>query len=95
MAYKYEQSSKDRKDESRGMKKAMKKRSGGNRRFVEGCDPMVGRNSFAGMPEEKVVAEYPKPRMRKGGYIDDTMVDIDDLQMESTRTVDKNISYQK
>ena len=92
MARKYAQDSKDRKDESRGMDRYEKRMKGS---FVEGRDPSVGRGSFANMPEEKVMAAYPPNRMRKGGYIDDTMVDIDDLQMDSDRQVSRNISNQK
>lgn len=98
MAYKkYGQDKEDRMHESRGMKKYEDKMGGDSyhKEFVAGHDPMVGRDSFAGMPEDKVMAKYPPNRMRRGGYLDDSMAEIDAIQMDSDHQVEKNLSHQK
>lgn len=91
MARKYAQTRKDREDESRGMERYEERKGS----FIEGRDPSIGRGSFANMPEEKISAAYPRARMRKGGYLDDSMVDIDDLQMDSDEQVSRHLSNQK
>ena len=100
MAKKYYQDKKDRRDESKGMKKYMKdsRKSGGYGEygaFVVGHDPDIGRDSHAGMPDMKVMAKYPKSKSMKGGYINDTMTDIDSVQNQAERTSYSNMSHQK
>lgn len=93
MAKKYYQDRKDREDESRGMKKHEEKRD--RRSFVTGHDPEIGRDSHAGLPEDKVMAAYPANRSRRGGYLDDSMSGIDEVQMDSDRQVERHMSNQK
>jgi hypothetical protein len=94
MARKYYQDKKDRMDESRGMKK-YKREDRDHRDFVTGHDPMVGRNDFANMPPKAVNAAYPKSHVGKGGYLDDTMSEIDAIQMDSERQIERHLSHQK
>lgn len=63
--------------------------------FVTGNDPMVGRDSPAGLPEEKVMKKYPKNRARAGGYLDDSMAEIDAIQLDSQKQRERNLSHQK
>lgn len=92
MAQKYYQGSKDRKDESRGMKKHSDDKHGA---FVTGHDPEVGRMDHSGMPKETVMSSYPPNRSRRGGYLDDSMAEIDAIQVDSDHQVERNLSHQK
>ena len=98
MAKKYHQTRKDRRDESRGMKRYECSHHEGEHRhrsFVTGHDPEVGRDDFAGMPKETVMASYPPNRARRGGYLDDTMSEIDAIQVDSDHQVEAHLSHQK
>lgn len=63
--------------------------------FVEGHDERIGKDDHAGMPKEVIMKDYPRSRMLRGGELDDSISDIDDIEGQSTATADKNISYQK
>lgn len=65
-----------------------------NKGFVVGHDPKIGRGSFANMPQEVIMKEYPKPR-HLGAYLDDTMVDIDEVNDRSIGRAARHESYQK
>jgi hypothetical protein len=65
------------------------------RDFVTGHDPKIGRNDYAGLPQDKVMEEYPKNRMRRGAYLDDSMSEIDAIQVDSEHQVESNLSHQK
>lgn len=98
MAYKYNQTRKDKMDESRGMKKYYKgegKMGEMSKDFVTGHYPGIGRNDFAGMPRETVMDSYPPTRMRRGAYLDDSMAEIDAIQVDSEHQVESNLSHQK
>ncbi len=77
-----------------GKKKYMKE-GGGGKGFVTGHAPDIGRNDHAGMPSEKVMASYPPNRAMKGGYLDDTMSDIDAVQSQGDKARYSNMSNQK
>ncbi len=66
-----------------------------HRSFVTGHDPDIGRDSHSGMPDEKVMSYYPKSKSMKGGYIDDTMSDIDSVQNQAEKTSYSHMSHQK
>lgn len=70
-------------------------RRGYGRDFVTGHDPMVGRDSHAGLPDQLVMEEYPRNKMMKGGRLDDTMSEIDAIQTDSERQVQRRLSHQK
>lgn len=73
-----------------------RKESGdGHKAFVTGHDPDVGRMDHSGMPKETVMSSYPPNRSRRGGYLDDSMAEIDAIQVDSDHQVERNISYQK
>jgi len=93
MAKKYYQTEKDRRDESRGMKKYSGKKM--HRDFVTGHDPEVGRSDFAGLPRESVMSAYPPNRARRGGYLDDSISEIDAIQVDSDHQVESQLSHQK
>jgi len=101
MVKKYYQGSKDRKDEARGMRKHQEGHmhhhdsQDRHRAFVTGHDPGVGRMDHSGMPKETVMSSYPPNRTRHGGYLDDSMAEIDAIQVDSDHQVEKNLSYQK
>lgn len=98
MAKKYYQDKEDREHESMGMKKAMKSNRGSSdthRSFVVGHDPSIGRDDIAGMPKETVMSTYPTNRARRGSYLDDTISDIDSIQVDSDYTVKDKLSNQK
>lgn len=63
--------------------------------FVSGHDPEIGRDSFAGLPEDKVMSAYPPNRARRGGYLDDTMSEIDAIQRDSDHQTERHLSHQK
>lgn len=95
MAKKYHQTHKDRMDESRGMKKYEEKMHDMSGSFVEGNDPEIGRDSFAGMPSNSMMKMYPKNKMRKGGSLDDSMRNIDAIQTDSEDQIMRHLSNQK
>ncbi len=102
MAKKYSQNTKDRMDESRGMKNyaaGMNKYAAGknkmSRGFITGHQPEVGKGEFANLPQEKMMAPYPSNRARRGGYLDDSMAEIDAIQVDSNYQVESNLSHQK
>lgn len=66
-----------------------------HRSFVTGHDPEIGRNDFAGLPQEKVMSMYPPNRARRGGYLDDTISEIDAIQVDSDHQVERHLSHQK
>lgn len=90
------QSRKDREDESRGMKKRLRKGEGKSESysFVEGNDPMVGRDSRAGLPSEVMMRDYPRASVGRGGSLDDSMRGIDECNRDSEREVYSNLSDQ-
>lgn len=98
MAKKYHQTRHDREDESIGMKRYERDhRRGdvGHTDFVTGHDPEIGRDSFAGMPNETVMSSYPPNRDRRGGRLDDSMSEIDAIQVDSDHQVESHLSHQK
>ncbi len=97
MAKKYNQTRKDKMDESKGMKKyyGSEGGSGKNRGFVTGHDPDIGRSDFSGMPKETYMDPYPPNKMRRGAYLDDSMAEIDAIQVDSEKQVESNLSHQK
>lgn len=101
MGKKYYQDREDRMHESKGMKKYMKdSNKGGNGYgmygdFVKGHDPDIGRDSHAGLPDEKVMSYYPKGKSMRGGYMDDSISDIDQVQNQADKTSYSHMSHQK
>lgn len=97
MAKKYYQTEKDRRDESRGMKRYERERrhASSHKDFVTGHDPEIGRDDFAGMPRDVVMEKYPPNRARRGGYLDDTISEIDAIQVDSDHQVESKLSHQK
>lgn len=95
------QDRKDRRDESRGMKRYYRDedrnhdRNGDGKDFITGHDPDIGRDSFSGMPDRVVMGKYPPFQMRNGAYIDDTMSGIDAIQVDSEHEVESHLSHQK
>lgn len=73
------------------MARKMENRGG----FVEGHDPSVGKGDFANLPSEPVMKLFPKNRMHPGGYLDDTISDIDAIQTDSEREIQRKLSHQK
>lgn len=85
MAKKYYQGRKDRKDESRGMKKAMDKKdyyAGSDpRRRLEYEDSMMiseDRNAIANLPQDVKYVLYPMEPYYKNPYLDDTIRGADE-----------------
>ncbi len=78
----------------KGMKKYMKEGRKGSG-FVTGHNPGIGRNDHAGLPSEKVMSNYPPNRSMKGGYLDDTISDIDAVQYQGDKVTYSNMSHQK
>jgi len=105
MAKKYHQTRRDREHEARGMRRHershhedhMHHHESDHRHsgFVTGHDPEVGRHDHAGMPKETVMSSYPPNRARRGGYLDDTMAEIDAIQVDSDHQVESHLSHQK
>lgn len=105
MAKKYYQDREDREHESKGMKRGGRRSysrkmndddySGGHERFVTGHEPDIGRDDHAGMPKETVMSPYPPNRARRGGYLDDSMAEIDAIQVDSDHQVESHLSHQK
>lgn len=63
--------------------------------FATGNNPSIGRNDVAGLPKECVQTTYPKSKNYRGGYLDDTMNDIDRIDSGSEGMVTRNPSNQK
>ena len=97
MKKKYAQTKKDRADERKGMegyfRSGMKEASRGS--FVTGNDPSVGRRDFAGLPQEKIMKEYPRSPVLKNGMLDDSMRGIDDINSYAEGRAAKYRSNQK
>lgn len=68
------------------------KKSGG---FVEGHKESVGKGSFANLPHDVVMKEYPKSKSMRGGMLDDTITGIDSVQRGSESKSMHHISNQK
>ena len=94
MAKKYKQDYKDHYDEHMGMERKMKKGSS-SRGFVTGNDPSIGRRDHAGLPQEKVMEQYPPCPYGKGGMLNDSMSGIDDVLRSGHNKASENVSYQK
>ena len=86
MARRYHQTAKDRRDESRGMKKAMHEE--------DRPDRHMGHGHFANMPPREIFHEYPKQTQNYGQY-NDTIHGIDMVEEESYRKRDSHESHQK
>ena len=99
MAHKYKQSREDREHEREGMERRGERREGrekgGEKDWVSGHDPKVGRSDFAGMPKEVHMRDFPKSRENAGGYLDDSITEIDDIQQGSEKMVKRHLSNQK
>jgi len=51
---------------------------------IEGHEPSIGRRDYAGMPKDVYMEEYPKStRLTENENIDDTMSEIDDVDMRA------------
>lgn len=63
--------------------------------FAEGHDPMVGRHDFAGLPQEKIMKNYPKStRLTRDERLDDTMSEIDDVDERAEMKRQRYLSNQ-
>ena len=85
MAKRYHQSKKDRRDESRGMKRAMDE---------DHPSKHMGHGEFANMPRREIMHPYPKEKYGYSDY-DDTVVGIDEVDTESANKVNSHKSKQK
>jgi hypothetical protein len=47
--------------------------------WVKGQDENVGLTSFANMPAQAVIQEFPRSRQLRGSYMDDTIGHIDTI----------------
>lgn len=94
MKKKYAQSSSDRKHESEAMEKNFRKGMKSDS-FVTGNDPMVGRGSYANLPDQVMMKQYPRSPELRGGYLDDSMDGIDEINAYGERQADRFRSYQK
>ena len=94
MKKKYAQSYKDRKDEHEAMEKNFRKGMKSDS-FVTGNDPMVGRGDYANLPQQVMMKQYPRSPELRGGYLDDSMNGIDEINSYSERQADRFRSYQK
>jgi len=88
MAKRYHQSAKDRRDESKGMKKRLGERE------EDRPERHMGHGEFANMPQQPIFKAYPKERYAYGDY-DDTIRGIDMVDTESADKVDSHRSNQK
>lgn len=97
MKKKYAQSKKDRAHEREGMEDYFRRgmREAGKGSFVTGNDPEVGRRDFAGLPQEKVMKEYPRAPELRGEYIDDSLTGIDEVNSYGEGRAARFRSYQK
>lgn len=95
MPKKYYQNRKDRRDESRGMKRYEERMHDSYRR-VTGEDRMgmisEDHNDVANLPQEVVYRPYPKMPLGNDYYLDDTIVGVDDNLEDSKRTIDRHQS---
>lgn len=82
-------------DKTKGKKMSKKYKRGYGENFVTGHDSMVGRDSHAGLPDQKVMKEYPRNKMMPGSRLDDTMSEIDAIQTDSERQIQRRLSHQK
>lgn len=64
-------------------------------RFVEGNDESIGKGEFANMPKDVYMKEYPKGRRPADGMIDDSMVDVDDIEEQAMNRRRRYWSKQK
>lgn len=64
-------------------------------KFAEGHEPKVGKSSFANMPSEVVMKEYPKSKALRGGMIDDTITGVDAVNSENEAFAMRHLSNQK
>ena len=51
-----------------------------------------GHGSFANMPQEVIMRDYPKPGYTSDGHIDDTIVRLDGDTLDAKRRKVKNMS---
>lgn len=91
MPKKYYQDRKDRMDESRGMKRALRT---DDYRRVDGESDTSGmiredRSEIANLPQDVVYKEYPKMPMGGNYRLDDTVEGVDDNLKDSMRTMDR------
>lgn len=63
--------------------------------WITGHDPHIGKSDPAGLPQDKVMEQYPRSRSYSGGDLDDTMEDIDRIDSGSEGKMNKYRSYQK
>ena len=62
---------------------------------IEGHEPSIGRNDFAGMPKDVYMEKYPKStRLTENEGLDDTMSEIDDVDGRAEGKRRKYISNQ-
>lgn len=93
---KYRQSRKDRRDESRGMKRYEERVERDSYRRVSGESAMDGMISEdhrapANLPQNVVMREYPSWRYLEGAYYDDTLRGLDDMNDENERKVHRSM----
>ena len=65
------------------------------KRIIEGKDPSWGRKEHSCMPQEKMVATYPKMKTNAGMEMDDTMAGIDEVVTRGQNTMSKHKSNLK
>lgn len=63
--------------------------------FVSGHDEMIGRGSFANMPSETVMKEFPKAMSGLAGMLDDSITGVDSSMREGEGKARKYVSNQK
>ena len=63
--------------------------------FITGHDEHIGKGDFAGMPTDVKMEKYPPCKNYRGGDLDDTMTDIDDVSSRSEGKASKYRSNQK
>lgn len=63
--------------------------------FSVGHDEKVGKGSFANLPQDVIMKEYPKNKGARGGYMDDTITGIDSVVRGSEAKASKHMSNQK
>lgn len=94
MPKKYYQDRRDRKDESRGMKRYERERMDDSYRRITGENEMSkmvreDHSEIANLPQGVVYKEYPKMPMGGRYYLDDTIEGVDDNLRDSVRTMDR------